>query len=132
MDAAAAIADLKQISTQIDRVVIASHDGTVEACSIADPASASRMAVAARDLCDAAERARVALGRDDLSQLEVATPDGSVFAVRDATRLVCAVTRPDPTVGLVFYDLKTCLRSIADDRIASETGDEEGGTDGAS
>jgi predicted regulator of Ras-like GTPase activity (Roadblock/LC7/MglB family) len=115
MDAAAAIADLKQVSSQIDRVVIAGHDGAVEACSLPDPASASRMAVAARDLYDAAERARGVLGRADLTQLEVSTPDGSVFAVRDATRLVCAVTRPDPTVGLVFYDLKACLRAIAEE-----------------
>ena len=25
---------------------------------------------------------------------------------------IAATTRPDPTVGLVFYDLKHCLRSI--------------------
>ena len=26
--------------------------------------------------------------------------------------MIAATTRPDPTVGLVFYDLKHCLRSI--------------------
>jgi len=29
-------------------------------------------------------------------------------------RTIAATTRPDPTVGLVFYDLKHCLRSIED------------------
>jgi hypothetical protein len=36
-----------------------------------------------------------------------------VFVVRDPDRAVVATTRPEPTVGLVFYDLKTCLRSAA-------------------
>ena len=45
-------------------------------------------------------------------QLEAATPVGSVFVVRDGERLIAATTTPEPTVGLVFYDLKTCLRSI--------------------
>ena len=42
-----------------------------------------------------------------------ATLDGSVFVVRDHGRVLAATTPPEPTVGLVFYDLKSCLRSIA-------------------
>jgi hypothetical protein len=34
--------------------------------------------------------------------------------------VIAATTRPDPTVGLVFYDLKHCLRSI--DGGSSENG----------
>jgi hypothetical protein len=37
-----------------------------------------------------------------------------VFVVRDGERTIAATTTPEPTVGLVFYDLKTCLRSIDD------------------
>jgi hypothetical protein len=37
-----------------------------------------------------------------------------VFVVRDGERLIVATTTPEPTVGLVFYDLKTCIRSIED------------------
>jgi len=33
-------------------------------------------------------------------------------SIRDGDRLIAATTSPEPTVGLVFYDLKTCLRSI--------------------
>jgi len=33
---------------------------------------------------------------------------------RDGDRLIAATTTPEPTVGLVFYDLKTCIRSIED------------------
>ena len=47
-----------------------------------------------------------------MSQLEASTVAGSVFVVRDGDRLIAATTSPEPTVGLVFYDLKTCLRSI--------------------
>ncbi len=52
--------------------------------------------------------------RAGVAQLEAATLDGSVFVVRDGQRLIAATTTPEPTVGLVFYDLKTCLRSIGD------------------
>jgi hypothetical protein len=52
--------------------------------------------------------------RPDIQQLEAATVDGSVFVVRDGGRTIAATTTPEPTVGLVFYDLKTCLRSIDD------------------
>ena len=57
--------------------------------------------------------------RPGVTQLEAATVGGSVFVVRDGDRLIAATTSPEPTVGLVFYDLKTCLRSI-DDTPAAE------------
>ena len=40
-------------------------------------------------------------------------PTGSVFVVVDGDRLAVATTGADPTVGLVFYDLKTLLRQLA-------------------
>ena len=51
--------------------------------------------------------------RERLVQLQVALPDGCVFVVQDDERVVAAVTVAEPTVGLVFYDLKTCLRHVA-------------------
>ena len=44
-------------------------------------------------------------------QLEAATTDGSVFVVRDGSSYIAATTRPEPTVALVFHDLKTALRA---------------------
>jgi predicted regulator of Ras-like GTPase activity (Roadblock/LC7/MglB family) len=132
MDAAEALADLKQISSQIDRVVLCTHDGAVEASTLTDAAAASRMARAACDLYAAADAARATLDRPPLSQVEVATPAGSVFAIRDDSRLICALTGADPTVGLIFYDLKTCLRSLAEDPLADVVDttpeDDDGGT----
>jgi hypothetical protein len=72
------------------------------------------MGEAARALLEAAERTRPSLGPGALTQLEAATLAGSVFVVRDYGRVITATTGPEPTVGLVFYDLKTCLRNAAD------------------
>ena len=52
----------------------------------------------------------------ELAQAEIATGDGSVFLVRDEERTIAATTGPEPTVGLVFYDLKSCLRSFAEEK----------------
>ena len=114
MNAQEALADLKQISVQIAHAVVARSDGAVEASTLADAASGERVARVAAELWEAADRARSDLGRDELAQLEVATPQGSVFVVRDAERWIAATTDSDPTVGLVFYDLKACLRTIAE------------------
>jgi len=121
MDPAEALTDLKQISTQVERAVVVRNDGTLEASTLRDGAAAERIARGAADLWEAAESARASLGRPPLSQLEVATPEGSVFAVRDEARMVCAVTAGDPTVGLIFYDLKTCLRNIAEEPVEAVT-----------
>ena len=112
MDAASAIAELKELSTQIEAVVVASRDGAVEAATLPDDA-AGRVASAAQSLLDGADQLRRDLGRENLSQLQASTPEGSVFVVVDAERVAVATTGSDPTVGLVFYDLKTLLRQVA-------------------
>jgi predicted regulator of Ras-like GTPase activity (Roadblock/LC7/MglB family) len=106
MDAAQAIADLTEISPQVKRVAVVAADGSLAGSNLPEEA-AQRLVDGTRRLVDAAEELR-----PDVSQLEVATVDGSVFVVRDGDRLIAATTSPEPTVGLVFYDLKTCLRSI--------------------
>lgn len=105
MDAPQALADLVEISAQIESAVLAQADGTVLASTLADEARAGAVAAEALALL---EGARGPAG--DPTQVEAALPDGSLFVVRDAERLVAATTGRDPTVGLVFYDLKTCLR----------------------
>ena len=106
MDAAQALADLTEISSQIEAAILA-EGGSVSASTFADEKRGEAVAAAAADLVQAADEA----GSDDrLVQLQAALPHGSVFVVRDDERLAVAVTGADPTVGLVFYDLKTCLR----------------------
>jgi predicted regulator of Ras-like GTPase activity (Roadblock/LC7/MglB family) len=127
MDAAAAIDELRSLSTQIDVIVVASRDGAVTASTV-DSARADRLGGLARDLVAGADTVRGDLGRDGLSQLQAATPDGSVFVVLDGQRMAVATTGADPTVGLVFYDLKTLLRQLGDaDGAAAPAKANEGG-----
>jgi predicted regulator of Ras-like GTPase activity (Roadblock/LC7/MglB family) len=119
MDAAQALADLIEISTQIESAVLVDAQGKVAASNLADTARADAFARAARDLFAAAEESMSGSERRErLVQLQAVTPDGCVFVVRDEERVVAAVTVPDPTVGLIFYDLKTCLRHAAGEELA--------------
>jgi predicted regulator of Ras-like GTPase activity (Roadblock/LC7/MglB family) len=107
MDAAQALADLTEISSQIESAVLGGTDGSVAASTFADPERGRRVSEAALELLQAAE----GQGRaGELVQLQAATREASVFIVKDGDRFAAAVTGPDPTVGLVFYDLKTTLR----------------------
>jgi predicted regulator of Ras-like GTPase activity (Roadblock/LC7/MglB family) len=107
MDAAQAIADLTEISPQVRDVVAVAADGSVIGSNVPGEAAVERLVGGARRLLEAAEELR-----PGVQQLEAATVAGSVFVVRDGERTIAATTTPEPTVGLVFYDLKTCLRSI--------------------
>lgn len=110
MDVHQALADLIEISSQIEAAAIVDAGGTVLASTVADPARAGVLGALAAQLRDRADA--TAAGRD-VVQLEAATDDGSVFLVRDGGRTIVAATRPQPTVGLVFYDLKSALRAAA-------------------
>jgi predicted regulator of Ras-like GTPase activity (Roadblock/LC7/MglB family) len=110
MDAAQALADLTEISSQIETAVVFRREGGLAGSTLADGNRAERLAGAAQELLDAAESVRA--GDAPLTQLEVATQDGSVFVVRDGDTYIAATTGTEPTVGLVFYDLKSCLRDL--------------------
>jgi hypothetical protein len=107
MDAAQAIADLTEISPQVRDVVVIAPGGAPAGSNLSDEAAVARLADGAKRLVEAAEALR-----PGVAQLEAATLAGSVFVVRDGERMIAATTTPAPTVGLVFYDLKTCLRAI--------------------
>jgi predicted regulator of Ras-like GTPase activity (Roadblock/LC7/MglB family) len=111
-DAAKALADLTEISSQIRAAVVFEDESGVLGSTLATDEEADRLASAARRLVQAAGTVRRD-GSVRLAQLEAATPEGSVFAVSDGGRTIAAVTTSDPTVGLVFYDLKSCLRALA-------------------
>jgi len=119
VDAAQALADLTEISSQVVHVAVVDADGSILATTIPDEARAARFVEGVNRLLGEAEAVRQSRGLPGLSQLEAATLDGSVFVVRRDDRLIAATTRPDPTVGLVFYDLKHCLRSIEEPQAAN-------------
>jgi predicted regulator of Ras-like GTPase activity (Roadblock/LC7/MglB family) len=112
MDGHEALADLKQISVQIEAAVIADHAGAVLACSPDDGPTGELLCRLAREIWEAADASRRDLGRDALTQVELSTAQGSVFVVRDERHVLLATTAPDPTVGLVFYDLKSALHAL--------------------
>ena len=114
MDAAQALSDLTEISSQIEAAVVLDSDGSALASTL-DEQRAPEFTQVVQELLAAVRRAS---GSDvgELAQAEIATADGSVFLVRDEQRTIAATTGPEPTVGLVFYDLKSCLRSFAEEK----------------
>ena len=113
MDAASALADLTEISSQVEAAVVLDDGGAVIASTLDDAERSARLARAALDLLGAAGQ-RLEPGGRSLTQLEAALREGSVFVAREEGRSIVATTSPEPTSGLVFYDLKTCLRSLAE------------------
>ena len=113
MDATAALDRLRDISSQVRSAVIFERGGKVVASTLEDDERAQTVAREAEELLTQAERRRTETGaRPEFAQLEVALQVGSVFVVRHDDRLIAATTPPEPTVGLVFYDLKSCLRDL--------------------
>jgi predicted regulator of Ras-like GTPase activity (Roadblock/LC7/MglB family) len=106
MDAAQSLADLIQISSQIRAAVIVDELGAVAGSTLAD---GTALAEAGRALL--ADAAGLRNGAEP-TQLEAATEAGSVFVLREGGRTIVATTGPAPTVGLVFYDLKSSLRAV--------------------
>lgn len=115
MDAASALADLTEISSQVEAAVVLDDAGAVVASTLDDADRTARLARAALDLLGAADK-RFESGGRALTQLEAALREGSVFVAREEGRSIVATTSPEPTSGLVFYDLKTCLRSLAESK----------------
>ena len=111
MDPAQALADLTEISSQIEAAVLFDADGAIQGSTLADEGAARALAAAAGALLEGAAGFRS--GGGELTQLEASTHAGSVFAVCDGPRRIAAVTGTGPTAGLVFYDLKSCLRGAA-------------------
>lgn len=127
--AASALEELLEVSPQVDAAIILERDGgrLISSAPATIDRRADRLAATCVQLLEAADRARNELGREPVSQVEVATPDGHVFVVADATWIVAAVTTADPTVGLVFYDLKTALRSVRETTASSAASSNGGG-----
>jgi predicted regulator of Ras-like GTPase activity (Roadblock/LC7/MglB family) len=108
MDAAQALSELAALSAQITSAVVVDADGGSVASTL-DDERGKGLAQTVQELLAAADR--VGDGRP-VVQLEVTTAAGGVFLVRDGDLAIAATTRPEPAAGLVFYDLKACLRSI--------------------
>ncbi len=112
MDGAQALSDLTEISSQIQAAIVLDADGSTLATTV-DEQREPEFAQSVQELLAAVTRASGDEG-GTLAQAEIATGDGSVFLVRDEQRTIAATTGREPTVGLVFYDLKSCLRGFSE------------------
>ncbi|MBA2332110.1 MAG: hypothetical protein H0V94_04885 [Actinobacteria bacterium] len=114
MDTESALADLSEISSQIETAVVFDSTGAVLGSTGGDEMRSKRLARTALDLVAASG----GLGGGEtrkVTQIEGSLHEGSVFVVSGEERSIAATTTPEPTSGLVFYDLRTCLRSLEPD-----------------
>ena len=113
MDAAAALADLVEISPQIEAAAVVAGDGELAGSVGVPEARATVLARAARELLDGAAAFRSDQGR--VTQLHAELAGGDVFLVAADERAIVAVAQERATPGLLFYDLKRCLARVADE-----------------
>ena len=112
MDAAQALAELAELSSQVRRAVDVRADGSMLASVPEEPEAATALATAANELLAAAFELRST--PQEVTRVEVELEEGAVFVLHEAGRTIAAVTGPQPTAGLVVYDLRTCLQRISE------------------
>jgi hypothetical protein len=110
MDATQALAELTELSSQVERAVVLEDGGEILAATDVEAAEAEKLAGAALSLVAGAGELHATAG--DVVRVEVELADGGLFVLREGGRTIAATTGPGPTSGLVVYDLRTCLNGI--------------------
>jgi hypothetical protein len=114
VDAARALADLVEISPQIEAAAVLGADGEMVGSIGVPEARATVLARAVRELLE-----RAAASRSDghrVTQVLATLGEGEVYAVTGAEeRTIVAVVSKRTAPGLVFYDLKRCLAAVGDE-----------------
>ncbi len=113
-----ALAELLDLSSQIEDVAILGESGFVLASS-GTPERGEQLARIAAELLAAAGDLRAS---GDVSRIEVALGSSSVFVVAEGGRSAVATTVPEPTAGLVVYDLRTALRRLGEEPDRKDAG----------
>lgn len=121
-----ALAELTELSSQVEDVAILGETGFVLA-STGAPERGEALARLAAELLAIAAGVRTA--GPEVSRVDVALPSGSVFVVREGSRTAVATTVPQPTAALVTYDLRTALRRLDEAAPAPKRGRRKGATD---
>ena len=103
-----ALAELLTLSSQIVDVAILGGSGFVLASS-GTPERGEQLARIAADLLAAAAGVRPG---GDIARIAVGLEGGSLFVVTETGRTAVARTVPEPTAGLVVYDLRTALQRL--------------------
>lgn len=113
MDAASALADLTEISSQVEAAVVLDGKGAVLASTIAGEPGTARLAGAGLVILEAAT-SRFTTNLRSVTQIEAALREGSIFVAQADGLGIVARTSAHPSSGLVLYDLRTCLRAVAE------------------
>ncbi len=111
MDATQALAELAELSSQVERAVVLDAKGSVVASTGGESDALARSAV---DLLAAAQELHASAG--EVTRAEVELAEGGLFVLAEAGRTIAAATGPNPTSGLVVYDLRTCLEGIDEEK----------------
>ena len=112
MDAAQALRELTELSSQIESAVVLAADGSVLAATHEDSTRAAALASSTLELVAAAFELNAQ--PLEVTRVEVELEGGALFVLREGGRTIAATTGADPTSGLVVYDLRTCLEGIAE------------------
>jgi hypothetical protein len=94
------------VSTDITAVAVIDASGGVVACA---PGAAAALPEAVEALWSAASRRAAADGGAGLEHVVVPAGDAVVAVVEAHGHRAVAVTGPRPAVGLLLFDLRTCL-----------------------
>ena len=114
-----AFQEMLDISTDIHRAMLYSGD-QVLASNFPESLQPMMLAKAAELASLGAQRA-ASMGSSPLTQLVIESGGGTVFLVReaqDAGMAVFATCKKDSRIGLVFYDMKTCIRDAQEEPAA--------------
>jgi predicted regulator of Ras-like GTPase activity (Roadblock/LC7/MglB family) len=107
----AAFNEMLDISKDIDKAVLFSPDEVLASNMEAGDQAAA--VAQARELAALGRTRAAEMGSQPLTQLVVETPQGFVFLAREVDEggmIIMATGKKGSRVGLVLYDLKTCLR----------------------
>jgi hypothetical protein len=121
----AAFTEMLDISSDIDKAVLF---GPGELLASNMPPGTQPAAVGhAEELSRLGGLRATEMGSQPLTQLVLETPAGLVFLARETVTdgmTVLATGRKGSRVGLVLYDLKTCLRDAREAMVAEAPGDQ--------
>jgi len=98
---------LDQLSTDIRASVVLAADGSPAAVN-SSGADGERLSELARELFERADAA----DSEPVSQVEVATGDGAVYAARDDKHAIAVVTGRFALPSLMFFDLRKVLEDL--------------------
>jgi predicted regulator of Ras-like GTPase activity (Roadblock/LC7/MglB family) len=107
-----ALAYLGELSTDIRAAAVLGEDGSLGAQSGFDEASADQVRELVGDLFGQAAEA-AASGEPAPAQVEVALPEGSVYALREHGWTVAVVAGRFALSSLMFFDLRMVIRDLA-------------------